>query len=642
MNKRLMSVAIILATMLSATAKNDDPVLMTINGKKVPLSEFEYLYNKNNSQQVQQQSIDEYVDMFITYKLKVADAEAAGIDKTPAFIKEFNGYRKDLATPYLRDNTVEDSLIAKAYSHMSEDVDVSHIMLPLGYNSHEDDSIANKLNEMRNQILNGSAKFEDIAVQYSIDGMAKQNKGHMGYISAGKYPYTFEDAAYDTKVGEISPVIKTPFGHHIVKVHGRRPAKGEVHARHILKLTQGKSPEQEAIAKAQSDSIYNLLKAGADFVQLARTESDCGSARQGGDLGWFGGGQMIPEFEEVAFNLKDGEMSAPFKSRFGYHIVYKIESKGLPEFEDAAKKIKAAMNNDERSSMADKVKLEALKAEHKTRLDKKNMAAIKEAIKSCGGYDSTFINKYADSDMVLGYAGELTVTVAEVLANMPVTASVNAENGYTLLNNTAEHLLDAKTLEYETICLADKHPDFRNLINEYRDGMLLFEISNQNVWDKASKDKEGLEKFFQANKYKYTWDGPKYKGYIIFTANDSVMSEVDKFLATKNIPNDSVAKVLRAQFKRDVKVDKVLAYKGENEIVDHIAFNGPAPSLKGKWLVFKAYNGKKISWPEEAADVRGPVTSDYQSMLEKNWVKSLKEKYPVKVNKKVLQKVKDK
>lgn len=642
MNKRLMSVALIAATIMTATAKNDDPVLMTINGKKVPLSEFEYLYNKNNSQQVQQQSIDEYVDMFVTYKLKVAEAEAAGIDTTQAFIKEFNGYRNELARPYLSNDAITDSLVANAYSHMAEDVDVSHIMLQLGMNPSEADSLKNALNNIRTEIING-ASFEEMALKHSIDGYAKHNQGRMGFISAGKYPYTFEDAAYDTPVGEISHVIETPFGYHIVKVHGRRPASGKVLTRHILKLTRGLSPEAAAVKKTQIDSIYSLVNNGADFSEIAKRESeDPGSARQGGMLRWFGTGEMVKEFEQTAFALNNGEISKPFATSYGYHIIQKLDSKGIPTFEEAKDEILNKINEDERGTLGQKLKIEELKKTYNAKLIEPAFNKIKGFLIECNGYDSTFITNHKNSNLVVAKTGNINITFADILKAMPRTAKLTPDGAVQLLRVKTDELLTAKTVEYEISLLPTKHEDFRNLINEYRDGMLLFEISNRNVWEKASKDKEGLEKFFQANKYKYTWDGPKYKGFVIFTTSDSVMNEVNNFLATNKLENDSVTKVLRKQFGRNIKVEKVIAAKGENEVIDNIAFYGPQPEMKGKWTKFIGYNGKIISWPEEAADVRGPVTSDYQAELEKAWVKSLHEKYPVKINPKVLKKVKDK
>lgn len=638
MNKQLLSVAIVAATLLTANAKNNDPVLMTINGKDVHQSEFEYLYNKNNSQQMQQQSLDEYVDMFVTYKLKVADAEAAGLDTTKTFIKEFKGYRNDLARPYLRDTSVEDSLIQVVHDHMKEDVDVSHIMMPLDVP--KSSFYRTKLDSIRTEILNG-ASFEDNAMKFSIDGSVRFNKGRMGFISVNKYPYAFEEAAYDTPVGGISEVIESPFGLHIVKVHGRRPSSGKVLAQHILKFTQGLTPEKAVAKKAEIDSIYKVVKAGADFSEVAGRESDDpGSKRNGGMLPWFGTGEMVKEFEDVAFALENGAISEPFATAYGYHIIHKIDSKAVPAVEEARQDILNIIAGDERSTLPERTKLAALKAEHKTHIIESSMEEIKKMLAENNGYDSTFIRQYTNNPLVVGKAGQLELTLAEVIKAMPTIARVTPESGYNVLRERAESLLDARTLEYEASTLDSKYADFRNLINEYRDGMLLFEISNRNVWEKASKDKEGLEAFFQKNKYKYSWDGPKYKGYIIFTTNDSIKNEVEKFLSANPLENDSISKVLRKEFGRNVKVERVIAGKGENEIIDNIAFNGKTPELKGKWKCYIPYNGRKISWAEEAADVRGPVTSDYQAVLEKEWVKSLHEKYPVKINKKVLNKIK--
>ncbi len=635
-----MSVAIIAASVLTAFAKNDDPVLMTINGKDVTLSEFEYLYKKNNSQQMQQQSIDEYVDMFVTYKLKVADAEAAGLDTAKTFLTEYNGYRNELAMPYMRNNELEDSIVKDVYNRMKEDVDVSHIMLPLQSDPALKTYEYNRLDSIRTAIING-ASFEENALKYSIDGAARFNKGRMGFISANKLPYTFEDAAYNTPVGEISPIIETFFGIHIVKVHARRPNPGQVLTQHILKLTQGKSPEDAIAQRVKIDSIYALVKGGADFSDMAKRESeDPGSARNGGMLPWFGSGEMVPQFEQAAFALKNGEISEPFATNYGYHIIHRIDHKDVPSLEEARKAILDVIKGDARGNLAERTKLEELKKVHNARFNDEGLAEMMKALEANNGYDSTFIKTHANSALVVAKVADKNITLGEIIAKMPTTAWLKPQGGYDVIVSSIKRQMDVVTLEHEISELDKKYPEFRNLINEYRDGMLLFEISNLNVWEKASKDKEGLEAFFQANKYKYAWEGPKFKGFVIFATNDSVQTEVTKYLEANNIDNDSITTALRKKFGREVKVERVIAGKGENEIIDNIAFNGKAPELKGRWTCYMPYHGRVISWPEEAADVRGPVTSDYQAQLEKEWVASLYKKYPVKINKKVLKKVK--
>ena len=634
MNKRLLSVALIATSLMSLTAGNDDPVLMTVNGKSVPLSEFEYLYKKNNSQQLQQQSLDKYLDMFVTYKLKVADAEALGLDTTATFISEFNTYKKELATPYLKDNKVENDLIVECYNRHKEDVDVSHVMLPLGQNA--------MLDSLRNCILNGES-FEAIAEKYSIDQSALANKGRMGYFTANMFPYAFESAAYNTKVGEISPVIESPYGVHIVKVHDRRPALGSVHVRHILKLfPQDKNEAGMAKAKASIDSIYEAIKNGADFAELAKKESeDPGSARNGGDLSWFGIRRMVPEFEKVAFSLKDGEVSEPFATSFGYHIILCEEHKGIASLDEMRKDIERIVAGDERGFMPRNAKLDELKKAYNAKIHYEVFDELKKSLDDNGVYDSTFIRKHINDVTPIAQVGDLVLTVGDVIKKMPVINKMTVNGVMPILRSTAQRELDEATIRYEIEQLAGKYPEYRNLVNEYRDGILLFEISNRNVWEKASSDKEGLNRYFEKNKKQYTWEAPKYKAFVISSTNDSINAEVEKYLASNVVEQDSLVKVLRKNFGRNVKVERVIAAKGENAIVDYLAFGAekPAPG-KSKWTCFTAYNAKTLTAPEEAMDVRGQVTSDYQAELEKSWVKQLRKKYKVKIKKDVLKSLK--
>lgn len=642
MKRKILLVALALAAVTTVDAKKtSDPVLMTINGKKIPLSEFQYLYNKNNTQQSEKQSIDDYVDMFVTYKLKVADAEAAGIDTTAAFKKEFIGYRNELARPYLRDTVVYNRLIREAYGRMKEDVDVSHIMVHRGETPESDAKNAAMLDSLRTAILNG-ADFNELALKHSIDPGVKRNKGHMGWMSANQYPYTFEETAYNTPVGTISPVIQTDFGHHIVKVHGRRPARGQVLVQHILKLTQGMSPEQAEKQKLAIDSIYAQLMNGVDFDSLAMAASeDPGTARKGGKLPWFGTGRMVPEFEEASFSLENGQISQPFATSYGYHIVKKLDSKGVKSFDEAKDAIVGAMNHDSRGLLPEKAKLEQLKKEYKSSINNSTLDKIIAEINANGKLDSSVVDKFRNSRAPLISVGKKKIPVSEVIVDVPLYSEAKAESGVEILKETVNKALDKATIEAEREALLDKEPDYRNLVNEYRDGMLLFEVSNQNVWEKASKDKAGLENYFRANRSKYNWEAPHYKGYIIFTPGDSIETAVKSYLKTNVVLADSITTVMRREFGRDVKVERVIAAKGDNAIVDAVAFGGEKPAPTSRWTNYFAFEGRVIDLPEEAADVRGAVTTDYQSQLEKEWVASLKSKYPVKINQKVLDSLKE-
>ncbi len=629
--------ALACAAILSASAsKNADPVLMTINGKDVRQSEFEYLYHKNNLQQLAPQSIDEYIEMFIVYKLKVADAEAAGLHQTDAFTKEFNGYCAELSRPYLRDSIVEKRLIEEAYARMATSRKVSHIMLPLGSTYDEKEANRMKIDSIRTAIVNGSADFGEMAVRYSSDRSARVNNGSMGYSNVNSYPYPFEKTAWETPVGEISPVIEdAPFGFHIIRVEDERPNPGKVEARHILKLTNGLSEEEGTAKKAQIDSIYNLLASGGDFDAIARAESeDPGSAANGGRLGWFGPGEMVKEFEDAAFGLKDGGISAPFKTAYGYHIVQTLAHRGIGSLAEESERIKAAISRDMRSVMPETERMAQLKAELGVKIDSTGLMQARSRM--TGDSPAEQLRSLQADNSLIATVGKRVISIGDVINYIPSNVLEGANDAFTVLNSGLENKINETVVEETRKNLAENNSEYRNLTNEYRDGILLFEISNRNVWERSASDTEGLQKFFSANRAKYTWDKPHYKGYVIFATNDSIAGEAQKYLAANQVENDSLVSVMRANYGRNIKIEKVVTGKGENAIVDNVAFNGERPEAPGRWTAWFGYAGRVIDTPEEANDVRGTVASDYQQLLESEWIKALRKKYKVKLNKKAL------
>ena len=639
MKKHLIPVAAVAAAILSATAapRQADPVVMTINGKDIKQSEFEYLYNKNNLQQVAPQTIDEYVDMFVVYKLKVADAEAAGLDTTATFRDEFNGYCTELAAPYLRDSLVEKRLVQEAYDRMSRSRCVSHIMMPLGNTRAQREANRARLDSIRTAILNG-ADFGEMAVKYSSDRSAMRNHGSMGYITANTFPYPFEKAAYETAVGEISPVFEdAPYGFHIVKVTDERPAVGDVSARHILKLTQGLSPEEAAVKKAQIDSIAVLLKNGADFEALARAESeDPGSARQGGNLGFFGRGVMVPQFEEAAYSLQPGEISEPFATAYGYHIVQTLGYKPLPTLDEARKDIMTSMARDGRSLLPQKEYLANLRAESDIVLSSEVMDKVNTTISEATDNAAALQALKGDDSVLASFPGVDVIKVSDVAKRLNTMGDADLSLTF---EEMAGVCLDETTMKYARNILHTSHPDYRNLVNEYRDGILLFEISNRKVWDRSSTDVDAQTAYFAAHRGDYTWDAPRFKGYVVFATSDSLASEAKGYLATNTIASDSLAYAMNQRFGRDVKVERVLTAKGENSIVDQIAFGGEQAQPVGKWVAWFPYGHKVLESPEEAADVKASLSTDLQQQLEADWVKELRGKYKVKINKKAIKKM---
>ena len=636
MKKKFLAAAVCAMALASAGAQNTDPVLMTVNGKPVHQSEFEYLYNKNNTQQVEKQNLDTYLQMFTDYKLKVADAEAAGLDKTPEFATEYANFRRDLSSPYFRDEEVADALLKESYNHHLTDVYVSHIMLPSAPGSEA------TLDSIRTLIVAGNVSFEDAARENSIDRYSAPRGGLMGYVTPDRFPWAFEEASYNTAVGAISPVVNSGMGYHIIRVESRTPAVGEVEASHILRVTRDKSPEEVAAQKVTIDSIYTALVGGADFETLAKELSqDPGSAQRGGSLGFFPRGAMVAEFDSVAFALNDNELSKPFSTAFGYHIIKRTGHKGVPSFDELRPAIEKAMMRDERASRPEKVAIEKLLAAHSATV---NEASVNEACALVvGNLDSVAIAAIAGIATPAATYNGGVVTFAEVAESLPANGKVTDLQAHELIKASVDDKLRDAVLDLARNDLEATNADYRNLVNEYRDGILLYEIANRNVWDRAAKDTEGLRKFFDANKKRYAWEAPKFKSIIIFAPNDSILEEAMSYAQTLSTDDPAAfTQNMRTRFGRDIKVERVIAAKGENEITDYLGFGAekPEPAANNKWKFYRAFNGKVIDAPEDPADVRGAAVTDYQTELEENWVAALRKKYKVKVNKGVFKELK--
>lgn len=645
-----MKIAKILTALLIGTAATaaaqTDPTLMTVDGRDIKLSEFEYLYNKNNAQQVEPQTLESYLRLFTDYRLKVADAQHAGLDTTATFRAEYAKYRDDLARPYLRDPEVVAQLEREAYDHHLRSVTVSHIMLP----AMMPDGRSGKVmaDSILQAIRSGETTYEAAAMANSIDNPSKVRGGLMGTVIAGRFPYPFEKASFDTQVGEISEPVNSGFGWHIIRVESTQPNLGEVHASHILLSTRGLSDANKAAARARIDSIYTLAKGGEDFALLARQYSqDPGSAQRGGDLGWFAQGMMVQPFDSIAFAMAPGEISEPFATDFGYHIIHKTGSRPVGTFDSLRETITKQIESDARADLPVQATLRALAARTGSMVNQSSLEALETILKADALADTVSAETaaYINSNIMPAFTVGGTVTsVASALADSPVIPGMNKQMALSSINKAINTAYDRALFLLAADLLESENTEYRNLLREYRDGILLFDISNRNVWDRATKDTKGLKRYFKANRKKYAWDAPKFKSFVIFAPNDSVLALAKAYtdsIGTKAIAADQLSAQMRQRFGRDIKVERVLAAKGENAITDYLAFDGPKPETPNKrWPAYYAFQGRIIPAPEEAADARGAVVADYQADLEQQWLKALRKKYKVTVNREVLDQLK--
>lgn len=627
MKKLLIPVLAAVGVLTLAAKAPKDPVLLTVGGHPVTLSEFEYFYHKNDGNEIEHETPAQYLERFIDYRLKVARAQDERQDTTAEFRKDFKQYRREIARPYLSDTTIINQLLETSVAHTQEDVKIDVIVLKA-----DDRALADSI---YGAVNSGAADFNDMARRHSIDPSARRTGGDFGWLGANQAPYEIEEAVYETPVGHTSKAVETGGYLYLIHPTDRRENVGEVHGAHIL--VQFKEGLDTAAAHARIDSIYDILQANkSSFENLAKKHSDCPSAAKGGDLDWFGRGQMVPEFENVIFALGNHEYSKPFKTNFGWHIAKKIESR-KPSKQRVEEITREMMKRDVRGLRPRLARAEQLKKEYNTRVDEAGREKLMSTVRTLG-YDSAKVVLTADPTPLF-FVADSTITIGNFLdANYRMNPRQSAETQ--LAKNLDDRLISA-TLVYEDHRLEQKYPEFRRQSNEYRDGLMLIASMEKNVWNKPAEDPAGLEAYFNANRDNYGYESPRWKGYILYSTSDSIIGRVDEYLKTVNPAPEVLGDSIKANFPKNVRIERVVLPKGENEIVDFIAFGGPEPSMANtRWKHYVTYLGHTINGPEEVADVRGRVTGDWTRELEKQYVDELRKQYEVKVNKKVLKKAK--
>lgn len=635
---------------VTAEPVKNEPVLMTIGSTKVTVAEFENVFHKNNTKEgsTDAKSLNDYVDLFVNFKLKVKEAEELGLDTAKSFKEELGGYRKQLAQPYLTDKDVNEKLLRETYDRMQEDVHASHILVKVTENALPKDTIDayNKIMKIRARILKGE-DFNKVASEKGIsdDPSSKDNGGDLGFFTSLQMVYPFESAAYKTKVGEISMPVRTRYGYHIIKVTERRKAQGEVLASHIMvKTTPNMSKEDSLNAFTKITEIYNKLKAGTKFEDLAAEFSDDKStAKKGGELPWFGTGKMPIEFEKTAFGLTTkGDFGKPMRTKYGWHIVKLNDKRGMASFEDLKNELKAKVTKDSRSQAGRASLIAKVKAEYKFKENPKladEFVKVMDTLFFDGRWD---VSKAAGLKKPMFNFNEKMYTQADFASYIASHQSKRPKTDYSIvLNQLYKQYVEESAVAYEEERLDKKYPEFKALMQEYRDGILLFELTDQKVWSKAVKDSTGSKAFYEKNKTNYMWD-ERAEASVYSCTDEKVAAKVRGLMKKKKSEKDILA-TINKDSQLNLQVETRVFNKGENEFVDK-NWN-PGTSLD-----FKSEKDKKTviivtakllkPEPKSYVDSKGMVTADYQNYLEKEWIASLKAKYPVNIDKAVLSTIK--
>ena len=698
MKKSRIFVFALVAAFVGANAQ--DQVVMTINGKPIKKSEFEAVYRKNNGREVNNssKSVKEYVDLFSLFKSKVFEAESLGLDTLSTFKKELEGYRRQLAAPYLTDKNTNENLLTEAYERMKTEVRASHILvrvdetaLPkdtmeawtritiirnavmgkmptaaeisnydkLLKNSSEiakrlkdKDSVAYKariiaMKGLADYYKNANDKFQDLASKLSDEPGANESKGDLNYFSALDMVYPFENAAYNTAVGQVSPIVRTRFGYHVLKVYDKRATRGEMTASHIMvKFPKNGTEQEKANAKTKADEIYAKLKAGQNYEELARLFSDDKqSTDKGGQLQPFKSGRWPKAFEDAAFAIKNnGEYSEPIMTAYGWHIIKRNDVKQIAAFNDMKVEIKNKVARDTRSQMGRAALIEKVKKEAGFKENLKNRDELTKVL------DSTFTKAMWKADAANKLGNKEVFTLAGKVYGQSDFAKYlesqmsyrPGENSYSdLVRNIYKSWVNETVINYEDSQLENKYSDFANLYREYRDGILLFDLTDQKVWSKAVRDTAGLRDYYEKNKTKYMWD-ERAEVSTYKCLNDKVAKELRKLLKAGKTEKE-IVEVLNKTSQLNVSVENVTYLKGENKTLDANWAVGVLPDMldeKDKTVKVQVINKILPKTPKTIGECRGNVTADYQTFLDEDWLAYLKKKYQVKVNEEVLSSIK--
>ncbi len=649
--KKSLLLIVLVAFVATGILGQESPVLMTIGDEQVSLEEFERIYLKNNNESsLSRQDPEEYLELFINFKVKVKEAEALGMDTTTKFINELEGYRKQLAKPYLMDEEAKEAMLEEAYEWSKYDIHASHILIRLPEGSSPEDTLAayDKIMEIRNRIKSGEA-FDVVARATSEDASVHQNGGDLNYFTVFSMVYPFEVAAYNIPVGQMSMPFRTTYGYHILKVVDKRPARGTIKVAHIfLRSPADISEEEKKEAYEKIQLVYDSLQMGAGFETMAKNHSnDRSSAMSGGELPWFGTGRMIPEFEDACFALEEKDVyTKPFKTFYGWHIIKLIDKRGIGSYEEMKPGLQQKIDRSDRSTTRTENFIKKLKSEYNYSENREALEPVYQAADSSLRLGTWKAYSLKDLNSQLIKIGKREVLTGEFASYMEEKQyHGKARDPRVWVDQLYNSFSDDLVIAYEDERLSIKYPDFRHIYQEYHDGILLFDIMDQKVWSMAITDTVGLETFHREHRKSYMW-GERTEAFIVTCSKETDLAGVrsaykkiakgkldQEALNAKYCSNDSVPCISIAQY---------LVEKGENEMIDsQNGVRGPGPVIDNEETsTFVIIKGKRSPEPKQLDEARGQVTSDYQEYLEAEWLKSLKEKYPVSVNQELLKRIK--
>lgn len=650
--KRVLLLSFLLVNfILSFGQDKRGEVLFTIDKDSFYTAEFTRVYNKNLElvKDDSQKDLNNYLDLFIGYKLKVEKAKKLGLQNNSKYQNELNSYRNQLAKNYLNDSKVTNALINEAYDRMKNEVRAAHILVMVDENASANDTLKayNKIRDILKKIKAGES-FEELAAKFSEDPSAKMNNGDLGYFTAFRMVYPFESAAYNTKVGEVSNIIRSRFGYHLVKVLDKRENRGDVTVKHIMLLnSKDNNPEENKKNEEAINEIYQKIVQGENFDELAKQFSDDKStSSKGGLLQRFSAGQLTStEFENVAFSLKNKEdVSKPFQSKFGWHIIKLVEKHPIPTFETLKNDIENKVRRDDRSRLITSSLVEKLSKKYpisqNDKLLKKVTGLIDNSFFSMSWVKPTQFKGINEDIITINKEKRIKASAFLDFIESQQKAGYKNTSINVLVAELFNKWKEEQLINYYNENLEREVPEFNYVMEEYRDGLLLFDLMEKEIWDKAKQDSVGLENYFKSHQNKYLWKD-RFEVEIYSSTDQNIIAKTKKYIQ-KNKDQEYIKEKLNKNGKINVMVKSGL-FEENYDILSEIKIETTgATNVIKKGNYYFVVNVLQImpSGPKKLDECKGLVVSDYQQFLEDNWVDELKKEFSVKVDNQVFEKVK--
>ena len=649
MNTRNLLLLFLFIGYFNGNAQNKKNVLLTINSNPVYSSDFTKVFNKNLDLVVEesQKNVAGYLDLFIDYKLKITEAYAQELDKNQQYIKEFKKYEDQLAKKYIYDKRVVSKLVEEAYDRSLEEINAEHILVLSNLNDSPNDTLKayNKIKEAHVKALKGE-NFTSLVIEYSEEPGAKKSKGKLGYFTAFQMVYPFENTAYNTKVGEISQITRTSFGYHIIKINDRRKKKPKINVSHIMifsnKDKKAEDPEERI------NELYAMIMQGEPFEKIAKQFSeDKNTGVKGGQLKTFGPGDLkAPKFENAAYSIKnEGEIIAPIQSAFGWHIIRLNEKFLIPYFEEQKDDIEKKVKGGARALIV----TQAIN----------NKIIKKYGFKEGESYISYFNNFVNDSilsrkwtyssiplteNQILFTIGDHDVTYtdyAEYLRDNQKTIKkyINKES---LLTDMYVKFKNETLKNYFKERLEVENTEYATIINDYRNGLLVYDVMNKNIWQIAKTDSTGLKDYYETKKNNYKWK--KRLDVDIYSSSDEITTKQVQTLLLRGEESVTIKKQINSDGKINVITVSDVFEIDQSELPEDLIPEKGVSDIKLNDGFYVVVNIKEVIEPnlKEFDEVRGTVISNFQTEIEEKWMQSLRDKYEVKINNKSLKKLKKK